>query len=219
MTSSLIYNLRRDKMKKNLIAVGTGIVFFHHVICTILYNAPVNPLSATYQKYVSNYMDPFFAQRWLLFAPAPATSDLKLWYRIKANKSWETWLDPLEPVLKRHQQKRFTYNAKLLYVYGNIARDLNIKNVSLVSEFPCNENDSACLKKRNERILPSREFQLAKKYVTRDIAKSFPTKKIDSLQIMIIQLYPKQFSERLTNKPFGYAYSIEFSPVAFGNDN
>jgi Family of unknown function (DUF5819) len=200
---------------KKMIAIFTSIIFGHHLLCTILYNAPNNPLSYSYQKYVANYMEPLFTQRWLLFAPEPATSDLKLWYRVKYNQHWGTWLDPLEPILRKHQKMRFTYNAKLLYVYGNIARDLNIKNVSLISDFNCKVTDINCIRKKEDFLVNSIEFNAAKKYVMQDITKTGYTAQIDSLQIMIIQLYPKQFSERLTNKPFGYANSTEFNPVAY----
>ncbi|MCW3109940.1 MAG: hypothetical protein JWQ09_4446 [Segetibacter sp.] len=208
-------------MNKYLVAIIIGFIFVHHLICTVLCNAPVNPLTSRYQGYVSNYMDPLFTQRWLLFAPEPATSDLKLWYKIKLreDKKWLTWLDPLEPILKKHQRLRFTYNAKLLYIYGNIPRDLSIKNEILNSYFACKSNDSVCSRKRDDSLWKSTEFILAKKYVKRDIEKSFNYTRIDSIQIMVIQLYPKQFSERLTNKPFGYANSIEFNPIAFSDAN
>lgn len=202
-------------MKKKMIALFASIIFFHHIVCTILYNAPINPLTNSYQSYVANYIEPLFVQRWLLFAPEPATNDLKLWYRIKNKNHWGTWLDPLQPILIKHQKRRFTYNAKLLYVYGNIARDLNIKNVLIISEFPCAGTDTLCLERNSDSLLVSAEFTLARNYVKQDIAKSFPGKRVDSLQLMIIQLYPKQFSERHSNKPFGYAHSVEFKPVSF----
>lgn len=206
-------------MKKYLVAAIATLIFLHHIICTILYNVPANPLTGTYNGHVSNYMDPLFTQKWLLFAPEPATFDLKLWYKVKNEHSWSSWFDPLEPVLKKHHHMRFTYNAKLLYVYGNIARDLSIANEALTLQFPCGENDTACKKRRNDSLEMTPEFILAKRYVKRDILSSFATTKIDSIQIMIIQLYPKQFSERLSNKPFGYANAIEFNAIAFKDDN
>ena len=206
-------------MKKHIIAFSTGLLFGHHVVCTVLYNAPINPLTGVYQIYVANYMDPYFTQKWLLFAPEPAISDLKLWYRLKHNNKWESWLDPLEPILKKHQQRRFTYNAKLIYIYGNIARDLNSRNVLTISSLPCKDNDSKCLQVKTDSVMRSPEFSLAIRYVKEDVAKSFPNKKNDSIQIMLIQLYPKQFSERLSKKPFGYANSTEFQPVAFEDND
>jgi hypothetical protein len=56
---------------------------------------------------------------------------------------------------------------------------------------------------------------VAVRYVEEDILKSAPDIKTDSIQIMIIQLYPQQFSDRLKNKPFGFANATEFNPVAF----
>jgi hypothetical protein len=160
-------------------------------------------------------MDPLFTQKWLLFAPEPATFDLKLWYRVKFNNTWENWLDPLEPILKKHQHLRFTYNAKLLYVYGNIPRDLSIQNELLSARFPCQQKDVQCEQQKNDSLVASAEFKLAKRYVKEDILHSLNEAAIDSIQIMVIQLYPRQFSERRINKPFGYARAIEFRPVSF----
>jgi hypothetical protein len=202
-------------MIRNIIAITAGLIFIHHVICTVLYNAPDNPLTNSFGKYVSGYMEPFFTQKWLLFAPEPATNDLKLWYRMKRGETWTTWCDPLEPVLKKHHNARYTYNAKLLYVYGNIPRDLGIKNEELSIRHACAQDDLKCAQMKNKSLLASSEFKLAKRYVKEDILKSFPNIKIDSIQIMIIQLYPRQFSERLSNKPFGHANASEFIPIPF----
>jgi len=204
-------------MKRYVIASLGGLIFLHHIICTLLYNAPVNPLTNAYQPYVAGYMNPLFTQKWLLFAPEPATNDLKLWYKIKSENKWSSWYDPLEPILKKHQKIRFTYNAKLLYVYGNIPRDLGIKNEELMIKYACGKNDTSCNRMKNDSLFQSREFILAKRYVRKDVMQSSPVAKIDSIQIMIIQLYPKQFSERLSNKPFGYANATEFAPISFNN--
>jgi hypothetical protein len=202
-------------MKRYIVAAAVGILLAHHIVCTLLYNSPLNPLNNSYQQYVAGYMDPLFTQKWMLFAPEPATNDLKLWYRLRQHGCWTTWYDPLEPVLKKHQKRRFTYNAKLLYVYGNIPRDLGAKNEELSIQFSCAHNNDSCVNAKNKRLVDSDEFQLARKFVIKDALKSFRGIAIDSLQIMIIQLYPKQFSERLSNKPFGYANATEFTPVAF----
>ena len=202
-------------MMRSLVAITAGLIFIHHVICTVLYNAPDNPSTNSYRKYVVAYMEPFFSQKWLLFAPEPATNDLKLWYRMKRGGNWTTWYDPLEPVLRKHYNARYTYNAKLLYVYGNIPRDLGIKNEELSILYACAQKDLKCAEKKNRSLLSSAEFNLAKRYVKEDILKSLPNTKIDSIQIMVIQLYPRQFSERLSNKPFGHANATEFVPIPF----
>jgi len=165
-------------------------------------------------------MEPFFAQKWLLFAPEPATNDLKLWYRLKQKDIWTSWQDPLEPILKKHQKIRFTYNAKLLYVYGNIPKDLSIKNDYFQKVIDCKNIDEAmCQKIKNDSIINSPEFRLAKRYVKKDIEGYTIEGKIDSIQIMVIQLYPKQFSDRMSNKPFGFANPTEFPSVPYDENN
>jgi len=201
-------------MKRYIIAGVAILLFLHHIVCTVLYNAPLNPLTNCYQQHVTQYMEPLFAQKWLLFAPDPATNDLKLWYRVKSGNVWSSWYDPVEPILKKHQRIRFTYNAKLLYVYENIPRTLSRTNDELNTTFRCLPEDARCRQLRKDSLAVSPAFLLAKRYVQEDAMKSLQVKP-DSIQFMIIQLYVRQYSERLSNKPFGYANATEFDPIAF----
>lgn len=203
-------------MKK---AIAAGIVLVClgiHLLCTVLYNAPLNPLTKHYQPLVERYMEPYFMQKWLLFAPEPAVSDLKLWYRVKYNNTWNHWVDPAEPVLKRHQHNRITSSAKLLYVYGNIPRDLSFRYEMLATQFPCTDSSRHCAIQREDSLAATIEYRLALRYAITDFkAGKQDGAKPDSLQLLVIQLYPKQFSERLSGKPFGFASSTEFRPVPF----
>jgi hypothetical protein len=200
-------------MKKVLVFSLIVGFFLFHLICTILYNAPINPVTKDYQVFVANYMDPLFSQKWLLFAPEPATNELRLWYRVKTKDNWGHWNDPLEPILRRHQKMRFTYNAKLLYVYGNIAKDLSTKSMLIEQAIKCEANDATCIRAKNDSLVLSSEFGLALKYVRRDLLKTQSI--IDSVQLMVVQIYPNQFSERLSKKPFGFVNTTEIKPIAY----
>jgi hypothetical protein len=203
-------------MKKLAATSIVLICFVIHLLCTVLYNAPANPVTKHYQPLVLAYMEPYFMQKWLLFAPEPAVSDLKLWYRVKWNNTWDHWIDPAEAVLKRHQHNRVTSSAKLLYVYGNIPRDLSMRYEMLAAQYLCADSSQLCASQREDSLAVTSEYKLAMRYAITDFkAGRQHEPNPDSLQLLVIQLYPKQFSERLSAKPFGFASSTEFRPVPF----
>jgi len=192
------------------------VLFCIHIVSTVLYNIPENPMTVAYMPVVNRYMEPLFSQNWHLFAPEPATRMVKLWYRVKINNRWQRWQDPMEPVLEKHRHNRATYNAKLLYIYGNIAKDLIIRQ-SYIMEHTSNIADSS--KRQLQQInslKASSEYQLSLRFVSRDIEKGYDTGlHPDSLQLMLVELYPKQFSERLSSRPFSYAQTIEMAADTF----
>ena len=191
-------------------------LFGIHTISTVLYNIPENPVAREYMPVVNWYMEPQFSQNWHLFAPEPATRMVKLWYRVKMKDRWQHWQDPMEPILEKHRQNRATYHAKLLYIHGNIAKDLIIRQ-SYILEHSSGKADSAALQmQQNESLKASPEYQLAVRFVSRDIEKVYKHNFYpDSLQLMLAELYPKQFSERLSARPFSYAQTIEMPMEKF----
>jgi Family of unknown function (DUF5819) len=205
-----------QKLKILLAAIVPMCLFCAHVVNTVLYNIPENPITKTYMPFVNGYMGPLFSQNWHLFAPEPATRMVKLWYRVKVNNTWQHWQDPMEPVLEKHRHNRATYHAKLLYIYGNIAKDLIVRQSYFAENALSIQDSTARLAQQNDSLKASLEYQLAMRFVTRDIEKGYGgISKPDSVQLMLAQLYPKQFSERLNPKPFSYAETIELTPELF----
>jgi Family of unknown function (DUF5819) len=205
-----------QKFKILAAAIIPFCLFCVHVVSTVLYNIPENPTTKTYMPFVNGYMGQLFSQNWHLFAPEPATRMVKLWYRVKINNGWQHWQDPMEPVLEKHRHNRATYNAKLLYIYGNIAKDLIVRQSYVVDNMSGLQDSTARQLQQNDSLKASLEYQLALRFVTRDIEKGYSgIPKPDSLQLMLAQLYPKQFSERLSPKPFSYAETIELVPDLF----
>lgn len=47
------------------------LIVTHHILVTALYVSPANPLYMNHVAYLRSYMEPFFEQRWQLFAPDP----------------------------------------------------------------------------------------------------------------------------------------------------
>lgn len=196
-------------VRKTVAAVAVAGLFVVHVVCTALYLLPRNPLSAAWDGPVRAYMEPLFAQRWLLFAPEPATNSLKLWSRYECAGAWTRWRDPAAPLLAVHQRNRLSPAGKLLYISNGIARELSITSGQIAIKLNC--HDPQCEAKRKAEVRATEPFRRAIAYTSRNAPCASP----DAVQFMVVQLYPTQFSERLRPKPFSFANAIEFDPVFF----
>lgn len=195
-------------VRKVAAAGVAGLLFAVHVVCTALYLLPRNPLTAVWDGPVRAYMEPLFSQRWLLFAPEPATNSLKLWSRYDCGGSWTRWRDPAAPLLEEHQRNRLSPAGKQLYVANGLARELSSTSAEIAIRMQC--RDARCEARRRAAVRTTEPFQRAVRYTIRDTPCPSP----DAVQFMVVQLYPTQYSERLKPKPFSFANAIEFEPVA-----
>jgi len=196
--------------RKVLVAVPILLLFVAHAAFTALYLLPVNPLTTLYQAPVNAYMEPLFSQRWLLFAPEPATNTLKVWCRYQCAGRWTHWVDPAEPLLRVHQRNRLSSAGKLLYIPGSIARDLAREQAQSLLQSGC--HDATCAARARERLRTLPEFDRAVRYAAEHAAESGCANP-EALQFLVIQMYPAQFSDRLSTKPFSFATTVEFDPV------
>lgn len=197
--------------RKFAVAAAVAAVFTIHVVCTAAYLWPQNPMTRYYLPVVSRYIDPLFSQRWMLFAPEPATNSLKLWTRYECAGRWTGWRDPAAPLMAIHQHNRFSSAGKLLYISNNLARELSRETAAAALRSHC-RNDPGCDARRNAEIRRSPTFQRAVTYARRNAPCT-----ASSLQIMIVQLFPTQYSERHLHKPFSFANVFEYDPVGIGS--
>lgn len=120
------------------------VLFFHHLIQTLLVNLPVNPMTKYYARYNSNYIGNLFKQNWRLFAPEPPTSSDRFWYRCKSQQ-WSHWKDVTHELQNRHQSERFSGYGKLVYIQEHLSRKLVNEKVKIFNrclqknENPCRE--------------------------------------------------------------------------------
>ncbi len=193
--------------RKYAVAAAVGAVFAIHVACTALYLLPQNPMTRSYIGVVNRYMEPFFAQRWLLFAPEPATSSVKLWSRYQCGGNWTGWRDPAAPLMERHQHNRLSSAGKLLYIPTSLGRELSRETIEIGMRLDC--HDPACEAKKNAEVVRLGSFRRA-------VAWSVRNRPCDasSVQVMVAQLYPTQFSERHKKKAFSFANIYDYPAVA-----
>lgn len=195
-------------MKKKLLFILVTIPAATHIIFTILYLSPKNPLTPTYQAVVHRYMNPLFAQNWQLFAPNPATSSLQYWYRCKSHTRWSSWKDPMAKILREHKESYLTYRGKLTYVIQSLARSTLNEYVNLKTQ--C-QNKPMCSQSALEtKLLSNKNHQLLRR-----LSKELCSKVDDSqkVQFQIVKSFTKNFSQKNKNQ-FGKIEILKFKPFS-----
>lgn len=201
------------KKIKLLIFILVTIILVGHLGSTALYLAPNNPLKKYYESSVKAYMDPIFTQNWMLFAPEPARYSLKFWYRCKnetTGTSWSDWKDPMAPLIREHQDFRFTFKGKLLYVYQAIARSTLNHYVMTSRKLEC-QSEKDCHDQIQAKIKKGIYYPVAERF-TRDLCLAEnPTNNL--AQFQILKIFPKSYSHRNDPGAFGSVENVEFSPI------
>lgn len=102
-------------MRRHLLVILLNLVVGHHVVNTVFYLSPNNPLSKYYEPYVLAYMQPFFYQNWDLFARSLRSNWPVLRYRCVGKNKWR---DFASGVLHKHVGNRFAGEGKRFYYYN-----------------------------------------------------------------------------------------------------
>jgi len=195
-------------MKNILVASIVGLIFVFHFGATALYLLPANPLTNLYSQSVSAYMDPIFTQNWNLFAPEPATSSLKMWHSCSDDKSWTQWQDPIHSLIKKHQDNRFTYRGKLIYIYQNLSRSLLNQFVTEQKDKPCSSIE--CFAKVEEKVKRSPEYKMTANLIS-DLCKRRLGTSAKYAKFQILKVFPKNYSDRFSDKPYGKIETVPFT--------
>ncbi|MGH9885569.1 MAG: DUF5819 family protein, partial [bacterium] len=108
----LLRTLDKSGVIRALPAVLGGVLVLHFAM-TCLYLSPLNPIKIALLEYVSEYMQPFFQQRWDLFAPNPLvdTRMLLISCRIKNDRGEleeRPWSNMSAPFRAQKQRYRLT---------------------------------------------------------------------------------------------------------------
>ena len=80
---------------------------------------PQTSATAKISSISEQYASPLFKQKWSMFAPCPIFENrfkVKLYF----NNDTTDWLDPIDHILTKHQQYRFTYHGNIAVGYYNM---------------------------------------------------------------------------------------------------
>ncbi|MCX5172185.1 MULTISPECIES: DUF5819 family protein [Streptomyces] len=94
-------------VRRAVLLTGAALLGVHFTM-TALSQAPLSPAKVRYQETVNAYMQPYFAQTWLLFAPDPLTDDRGIVARARcADNTVTKDYDVTTPYIKDVQDSRF----------------------------------------------------------------------------------------------------------------
>jgi hypothetical protein len=194
--------------KNSIISVALAGIGFAllctHFVAIAIYLAPANPISQQLERPINKYINPIFTQNWKLFAPTPSTTNRKTWVRCEVGNAWSQWQDPLESLQRKHNGNRISYRGKLLYVYRGVGNQLINMMFNLATEAKCDLNQADCMRGIVPQLEKTSAYAVAKRYSEAICAKNtIIPKMVAKTQFRFVTVYPKQFSERKSDKPFG----------------
>lgn len=182
--------------------IGSAAIF--HLLVTILYLAPKNPIiSSSLKERVHSYMDPAFSQRWGFFSPRPGLEDVSFEYQcFDSSKEKEVhWKDLSGENLKHHQDNRLLGLGRILYLTKGLAEDFLKKyEIHLKS---CTQSDQKnCKNLVMKKLLMSREFHFANNI----FSKKCPLERFTGYQFRLKISKPISYSKRDTQKERSLSY-------------
>lgn len=210
-------------MIKITVALLGSMMALWHAGMTVLYLAPANIVTNQTLNFVKSYMHPLFYQDWHLFSPNPGFTSIQLWIRCGLDDHFGPWFDPFARLQHEHYATRITGRGKLLYVYYNLPRGLdesfdkekdqcyteNSKLIGNIDIDQINCSDDQLI----DRVIDSGKFDLTARFAS-DVchALRFPFAKPNQIQVKVVSLTPKKYSQRNSSEPWANVKSIEFPP-------
>ncbi|MFE9797491.1 DUF5819 family protein [Streptomyces goshikiensis] len=92
-----------------------------HMIIAALSQAPLSPAKLVYGDAVTEYLDPYFSQNWMLFAPQPMSDSRGIVARVTCrNGSVSEFYDVSAAALEKVQGSRFFPSRDVRLVSSNI---------------------------------------------------------------------------------------------------
>ncbi len=104
---------------KSLLAapILLGLLVFHFTAVG-LYVCPPNPVSLASRAWVEPYINPYFSQRWELFAPEPGGTNDSVQVRCHRQVAGALvvtdWIDITAPLVRAHQRNRLGSASRML---------------------------------------------------------------------------------------------------------
>src|SRR5262245_62131817 len=112
------------RFRQTLAALSVASLGAAHLIATIVYLSPENPIRQRSSLLLS-YIERVFPQDWHLFSPDPGTTSASLLIRCTRKTGTQTaWLDPVASVIRSGFEHPLGPYQKLSYVYQYVTSDL-----------------------------------------------------------------------------------------------
>lgn len=223
------------KILATIVSVG---IFLIHLLFTLLYLMPINPLKQTVMQPVYNYMSLLFYQDWHLFSPKPPLGSLKLWVRCRyKNPNWTEWGDPAAETQQKHNRTRISYHGKLLNIHYTLPRELKNEWTKIVrtacglpgSDVEISETSlSKCQQQLGEKskmavVLKEVENSIQYKNIVRYSKESCKAGQVkqeaaEEIEFKIVDLKSFPFSKKseILTRPFYKIETVEFRPFKTG---
>jgi hypothetical protein len=158
--------------RRAVLLVGAALLGFHFLIAAFS-QAPLTPMKLRYYDVVSSYLDPYFSQNWLLFAPNPLADDRGILARARcADGTVTQFYDVTTPAIHKAQSSRF-FPARTSRLISSTLQQINSAD-PVLSRLRATEKD------RKKPVLPLLPFERtsraeANKFLARYSLRMMPT--------------------------------------------
>ncbi|MFD5735824.1 DUF5819 family protein [Streptomyces sioyaensis] len=109
------------RMTRRAALLVGGALLGVHMVISALSQAPLSPAKLKYGNVVVDYLSPYFAQNWMLFAPTPLSEGRGIIARAKCeNGRVSRFYDVSSRGLQKMQHSRFFPSREVRIVSGNL---------------------------------------------------------------------------------------------------
>ncbi|MEU2855999.1 DUF5819 family protein [Streptomyces syringium] len=118
------------KTRRAALVLGGALLGFH-MFMTALSQAPLSPAKMKYSDTVSGYLDPYFTQNWMLFAPTPMSENRGILARATCtNGTVSSFYDVSSRGIEKAQSSRF-FPSRESRIVSNALQQLTYSDETL----------------------------------------------------------------------------------------
>ena len=161
------------------------LIFFLHWSFISISVLPDSLEKNIFVSKVKSYTSLFFYQRWRMFAPEPALFSKKIKFKCKTDNSWSDWVDPIEPLLKKHYLYRLSHHGRLIRLITSHIQWLGTEYGRKIRQLNCYSNDTPCINNAIKLTMKSPSYYGVQKFVINKCKKLHNKSPNQGIQITI----------------------------------
>lgn len=170
----------------NISSLILKLLLFFHFSVLFLYQFSDNPIKHQYKYEITSYVEPFFSQRWTLFAPNPINSNMSLLmnfkYKLNGEDKWNQtdWIDTTEPLIKDRQKHFWSISQRLSKFTQSCMSNINETHTLLlkkINDIDSLKNDTLKFKKFYNVYFPKSYGHISVIKYSKHISNNFFKKK------------------------------------------